>query len=189
MSWDRESSHHWHEHRHGDWNRNWHHHRHGGNWWIAPLVILGLIILTHGWILVVPLIAIAAFGFFGFLLPKMAWHMNNGGWNGGRWNSERWNNDWSKWNAGNSERGNNDWSKWKDGNWSQGDWSKWKDGSWNQERWNNDWSKWSEKRKQYFQEWREKNKQHFQNWGGDAPGWGWSDEKPKQKNSDDTEYV
>jgi hypothetical protein len=99
MSWDRESSHSWSEHRHHDWHG---HHHHGGNWWIAPLVIIGLIVLTHGWILIVPLVAIAAFAFFGFILPKMAWHMNNGGWSHqggwnrgdwgrGGWNSERWN--------------------------------------------------------------------------------------------------
>jgi hypothetical protein len=85
MGWD--SSQNWHEHRHG----GWHGHRHGGNWWIAPLVIIGLIVLTHGWILVLPLIAIAAFGFFGFVLPKLAWHMNQGDWNRGGWNQSQWN--------------------------------------------------------------------------------------------------
>jgi hypothetical protein len=92
MSWDRHSSHNGHEHRHG--HGYGHHHRHGGSWWIAPLVIIGLIVLTHGWILVVPLVAIAAFAFFGFVLPKLAWHMNNGGWNQGNWNR----GDWGQWN-------------------------------------------------------------------------------------------
>jgi hypothetical protein len=89
MSWDRESSRSWSESRHGDW----HGHRHGGNWWIAPVVILGLIVLTHGWILVVPLIALAAFAFFGFVLPRLAMmHNMHGEWRGD-WNR----GDWAQW--------------------------------------------------------------------------------------------
>lgn len=65
-------------------------HRHRGNGWVFALVILGLIVLTHGWILLVPLMLLAAFAFFGFVLPKVAWHMNNGGWGRGEWHSRDW---------------------------------------------------------------------------------------------------
>jgi hypothetical protein len=75
----------------GDWQGRGYGRRHGGNWWIVPLVIVGLIILTHGWILVVPLIALAAFALFGFVLPRMAMMCNN--------NGEWRNSDWSQWQA------------------------------------------------------------------------------------------
>jgi hypothetical protein len=85
MEWDRSRS---------NWQGQWHGRRHGGNGWIVPLVIVGLIILTHGWILVVPLIALAAFAFFGFVLPRLAMmHNMHGEWRGSNWNR----GDWSQW--------------------------------------------------------------------------------------------
>lgn len=70
----------------------WQHYRHRqrGNGWIVALVIVGLVVLTHGWILLVPLMLLAAFAFFGFFLPKLAWHMNNGDWQRGNWHNSDW---------------------------------------------------------------------------------------------------
>ncbi len=70
--------------------------RRRGNGWVIPLVIIGLIVLTHGWILFIPLIGFAVFAFFGFVLPKLAFHMNQGGWHSHNWNSQDWNHHtWS----------------------------------------------------------------------------------------------
>ena len=85
------------------WNSSerWQHRRHRGNGWVFALVFVGLVLLTHGWILFLPLMALAAFAFFGLVLPKLAWHMNNGdwnreGWNRGNWHSRDWGNqNWS----------------------------------------------------------------------------------------------
>lgn len=88
------------------WNDHWHEHRRHGNFWIAPLVIFGLIILTHGWILFLPLMALAAFAFFGFVLPKMMYHMHQGDWHGG---------DWSRWSSGGSEKRKHHFNDWNDG--------------------------------------------------------------------------
>lgn len=82
----------------GHSSERWQHYRHRqrGNGWIVALVIVGLVVLTHGWILLVPLMLLAAFAFFGFFLPKLAWHMNNGDWQRGNWQSKNWHqSDWS----------------------------------------------------------------------------------------------
>ena len=105
------------------WNSSghWQRRRHGGNGWVIALVIVGLIILTHGWILLVPLfvlgMAVAAFAFFGFVLPKLMMHaQHHGGWQRGDWHH----------------------GDWKRGDWSFGDWSckgeKRKNDSWGWER-------------------------------------------------------
>ena len=114
MEWDRSRS---------NWQGQWHGRRHGGNWWIAPLVIFGLIILTHGWILVLPLIALAAFAFFGFVLPRLAMmHNMHGEWRDGHWNSE--------------------WSQWQD-----------KRKQHFQQHFNHHFQEWGEKNKRHFQNW------------------------------------
>ena len=79
------------------WNSSERWQRRRGNGWVIPLVIIGLIVLTHGWILLIPLIALVAFAFFGFFLPKLAFHMNHqGGWQRGEWHSRDWSHhNWS----------------------------------------------------------------------------------------------
>lgn len=80
------------------WNSSerWHRHRHRGNGWLIALVIVGLIILTHGWILLIPLLVLAmglaAFAFFGFVLPKIAMHAQHsqGDWSRGNWSHRDW---------------------------------------------------------------------------------------------------
>jgi hypothetical protein len=130
---DCNSSERWHEHEHGwhehDWHEHgWYGHHHHGNFWIPALIIFGLIILTHGWIIVLPLILFAAFAFFGFVLPRIMWHMQ-GNWQGG----------WGGWQQGEGRGG--DWSKWaawRDEKRKQhfGDWNQWNSGRSN-ERWGN----------------------------------------------------
>ena len=93
----------------GQWQGRWHERRHHGNFWIVPLVIIGLIILTHGWILFLPLMAFAAFAFFGFVLPRVMYHMHEGEWHGG---------DWSQWASRGKEKGKRDFGDW--GNWDNG---------------------------------------------------------------------
>lgn len=79
--------------QHGWHQQGWHHHR--GNWWIVPLVILGLVILTRGWILFLPLMALAGFALVGFVLPKLIWHMQRGDWQS--WaNEKRKRGDWQQ---------------------------------------------------------------------------------------------
>jgi hypothetical protein len=94
------------------WNEHWHGHRHHGNFWIAPLVIFGLIILTHGWILFLPLMAFAAFAFFGFVLPRIMYHMQGnwqqGGWGG--WQQGEGRGNWSEWANEKRKRHFNDWN-------------------------------------------------------------------------------
>ncbi len=75
-------------------SKNWHMHRRG-NFWVFPLVFLGLIILTHGWILFLPLMVLAGFVFVGFVLPRIMWHMREGGWQNNDWH----NRDWSEWST------------------------------------------------------------------------------------------
>jgi hypothetical protein len=111
QGWDK---HDWHE-------QGWHGHRHHGSFWIPALIIFGLIILTHGWIIILPLMAFAAFAFFGFVLPRIMWHMQGNGPQGG----------WGNWQQGEGR-----------GNWKGGDWSRWS--SWGNEKrkqhfgdWNN----------------------------------------------------
>jgi hypothetical protein len=88
------------------WHGQWHERRRHGNFWIVPLVIFGLIILTHGWILFLPLMALAAFAFFGFVLPRVMWHMHEGEWHGG---------DWSQWANEKRKRHFGDWHHWDNG--------------------------------------------------------------------------
>ena len=85
------------------WNgRGWHERRHHGGWFFG-LIFLGLIILTHGWILFLPLMALAAFAFFGFVLPRMMYHMHDGNWQGG---------DWSEWANEKRKRHFERWGNW-----------------------------------------------------------------------------
>lgn len=83
----------------------WHGRRHGSNWWVLPLVIIGLIILTHGWIIILPLMLLAGFAFFAFALPKIMWYVrtHEGEWSGRDWSEwqdkrkrhfEQWRNQW-----------------------------------------------------------------------------------------------
>ncbi len=88
------------------WHGNWHGHRRHGSFWIMPLVIFGLIILTHGWILFLPLMAFAAFAFFGFVLPRVMYHMHQGEWHGG---------DWSQWASWGNEKRKRHFGDWNDG--------------------------------------------------------------------------
>ncbi len=76
-----------------------------GNFWIFPLIFLGLIILTHGWILFLPLMVLAGFVFFGFVLPKIMWHLHEGGWN---------DRDWSEWSARWQEKQKRHFQDWGD---------------------------------------------------------------------------
>ncbi len=74
-----------------NWSQNGHMHRRG-NFWIFALILLGLIILTHGWILFLPLMllmVVAGFVFFGFILPRIMWHMHDGDWHHEDW-AARW---------------------------------------------------------------------------------------------------
>ena len=92
------------------WNCSdrWHERRHHGNFWVLPVVILALIILTHGWILFLPLMALAFFafvGFVGFVLPRIVWAMHNGDWGEGGWNR----NDWAAWANEKRKRHFGDW--------------------------------------------------------------------------------
>lgn len=78
------------------WNSSghWHRQRQRGNGWLIALVVIGLIILTHGWILLVPLfvlgMAVAAFAFVGFVLPKLVMHAQRGDWHRGEWSFGDW---------------------------------------------------------------------------------------------------
>ena len=87
------------------WNRHQQGlHQHRGNWWIVPLVILGLVILTRGWILFLPLMALAGFALVGFVLPKLIWHMQQGNWQRADWQAwsseKRKRGDFQQWGAG-----------------------------------------------------------------------------------------
>jgi hypothetical protein len=76
MYWN--TSEHWHRH----------HHRHHGNGWLVAVVIIGLIILTHGWIIIAPLMLLAALAcvaFFGFALPRILCAANRGEWRNTDW--------------------------------------------------------------------------------------------------------
>ena len=90
------------------WNERWQGRRHRGNFWIVPLVIFGLIILTHGWILFLPLMAFAAFAFFGFVLPRVMYHLQAGG-HGGDWSQ------WASWSSEKRKRHFGDWHHWESG--------------------------------------------------------------------------
>jgi hypothetical protein len=95
------------------WNSSerWQYRRHRGNGWIFALIFVGLILLTHGWILLLPLMALAAFAFFGFFLPKVAWHMHQGNWHRGDWKHQ----DWSAWADEKHKRHLQHWgSRWND---------------------------------------------------------------------------
>ena len=78
-----------------NWNssENWHR-RHRGNFWVLPVVLLLLVILTHGWILFLPLMVLAGFAFFGFVLPRIMGHMHEGQWHSGDWSSSDWSARW-----------------------------------------------------------------------------------------------
>ncbi len=98
------------------WNSSdrWQHRRHRHNGWIVPVVIIGLIVLTHGWILLLPVMALAAFAFVGFVLPKVMFHMNQGGWQHGNWQ----NRDWSAMN----EKRKQHFQSWNDRGWNPMQW-------------------------------------------------------------------
>ena len=89
------------------WNNGWHERRHHGNFWVPALIIFGLIILTHGWILFLPLMIVAAvafFGFIGFGLPRLMWYMHEGGWQ---------DRDWSAWAEAKRHRREERWQRWQ----------------------------------------------------------------------------
>ncbi|MBI1256332.1 MAG: hypothetical protein GC204_02570 [Chloroflexi bacterium] len=92
------------------WHERWQGRRHHGGFWIAPLIFLGLIILTHGWILFLPLMMFAAFAFFGFVLPRIMYHMHDGNWQGGDWSQ------WAvSWGSEKRKRQFGDWHHWDNG--------------------------------------------------------------------------
>lgn len=77
MYWN--SSEHWHGHRYGD-DRCWRRRRQHGHGWLVAVVIIGLIILTHGWILILPLLLLAALLLAVFTLPRVFYHMQQHDW-------------------------------------------------------------------------------------------------------------
>ena len=90
-------------------SRGWHRRRRG-NFWVFPVIFLGLIILTRGWILFLPLMLLAGFVFFGFVLPKIIWHLNEDGWQDNDWH----NRDWSEWSARWQEKRKRHFQDWDD---------------------------------------------------------------------------
>ena len=84
--------------------------RRHGNFWVFPVIFLGLIIFTHGWILFLPLMVLAGFVFVGFVLPKIMWHLHEGGWQGNDWH----NHDWSEWSSRWQEKHKRHFQDWDD---------------------------------------------------------------------------
>ena len=92
MYWN--SSERWHQHGH----------RHHGSGWLVAVVIIGLIILTHGWILILPLLLLAAIAVAAFALPKVLCNMQR----------HDWYSDWSSQWHEKRKRHFDNWNDWRD---------------------------------------------------------------------------